>query len=105
MPSRTSKTSYLSLIVFKLNSIELKPVKTPICEVYHPEIGDIPLCTDEDSAKYRSMISCCIWIIMLGRFDNAYDTSTVSRFSMTSREGRLKAVKRVFLSLKIFSRG
>jgi hypothetical protein len=38
---------------------ELKPVKTSMSEGYHPEIDDTPLCTDEDSAKYRSIIGCC----------------------------------------------
>jgi hypothetical protein len=38
-------------------------------EGYHPEVDDTQLCTDEDSAQYRSIIRCCIWIIVLGRFD------------------------------------
>jgi hypothetical protein len=33
---------------------EFKPVKTPMCDGYHPEMDDTQLCTDEDSAKYRS---------------------------------------------------
>ena len=33
------------------------------------------LCTEEDSAKYRSIIGCCIWIILLGRFEVTYATS------------------------------
>jgi hypothetical protein len=51
-------------------------------EGYHPEIDDSPLCTEYDSAKYRSIIGCCIWIIVLGRFDIAYATSAMSRFNM-----------------------
>jgi hypothetical protein len=46
---------------------------------YHPEIDKSPLCTEGDSAKYRSIIGCCIWIIVLGRFDIAYATSAMSR--------------------------
>jgi hypothetical protein len=30
---------------------ELKPVKTPMSEGYHPEVDDTPLCAEEDSAK------------------------------------------------------
>jgi hypothetical protein len=41
-------------------------------EGYHPEVDDSPLCTEDDSAKYRSIIGCCIWIIVLGRIDIAY---------------------------------
>jgi hypothetical protein len=33
---------------------ELTSIKMPISEEYHPEVDDTPLCTDEDSAKYRS---------------------------------------------------
>jgi hypothetical protein len=34
----------------------MKSIKTPMGKGYHPEIGDTPLSTDEDSAKYRSII-------------------------------------------------
>jgi hypothetical protein len=52
-------------------------------EGYHPEVNDSPLCTGDDSAKYRSITGCCIWIIVLGIFDLAYATSAMSRFNMT----------------------
>jgi hypothetical protein len=64
-------------------------------EGYHSEIDDSPLCTKYDSAKYRSIIGCCIFITVLVRFDIAYDTSTMSRFKMLPREGHLKVVKRI----------
>jgi hypothetical protein len=69
-------------------------------EGYHPEVDDTPLCTKEDSARHRSIIGCCIWIIVLGRFDIAYATSAMSRFNMAPREGHLKAVKRILAYLK-----
>jgi hypothetical protein len=71
-------------------------------EGYHPEIDDTPLCTDEDSADYRSMIHCCIWITFLGRFDIANTTSAMSRFSISPREGHFKTVKRILAHLKTF---
>jgi hypothetical protein len=70
-------------------------------EGYYPEIDDLPLCTKDDSVKYRSIIGCCIWIIVLGRFDIAYATSAMCRFNMLPREGHLKAVKRILSYLKI----
>jgi hypothetical protein len=85
---------------------EFKPIKTPMSQGYHPEVYDSPLCTKDDSAKYRSIIGCCIWIIwiiVLGRFDIAYATSAMSRFNMLPREGHLKAVKS--LSQYISDRG
>ena len=76
----------------------------PMREGYHPEVDDSPLCTEEDSAKYRSIIGCCIWIIVLGRFDIAYATSAMSRFNMLPRKGHLKGAKRI-LYLKSFPKG
>jgi hypothetical protein len=76
-------------------------------EGYHPEVDDSPLCTEDVSAKYRSIISCyiCIWIIILGRFDIANATSAMSRFNMLPREGHLKALKRILSYLKTFPKG
>jgi hypothetical protein len=77
-------------------------------EGYHPEVDDSPLCTEDDFAKYRSIIGCCIWIIVLDRFDIVYATSAISRFNMLPREGHLKAVKKLRESCPIsrhFQRG
>jgi hypothetical protein len=71
-------------------------------EGYHPDIDDSPLCTEDNSDKYRSIIGCCIWIIVLGRFDMAYATSAMSRFHILPREGHLKPVKRILSYLKTF---
>jgi hypothetical protein len=72
---------------------------------YHLEVDDSPLCTKDDSAKYRSIIGCCIWIIVLCIFDIAYATSAMSRFNKLPREGHLKAVKRILSYLKTFPKG
>jgi hypothetical protein len=74
-------------------------------EGYHPEIDDSHLCTEDDSVKYRSIVGCCIWIIVLGRFDIAYATSAMSRFNMLPREGHIKAVTRILSYLKTFPKG
>jgi hypothetical protein len=66
-------------------------------EGYHPEVDDSPL--------YTEIIGCCIWIIVLGRFDIAYATSAMIRFNMLAREGHLKAVKRILSYLKTFPKG
>ena len=54
-----------------------KSKKIPMSEGYHPDIDDSPLCNDEDSARYRPIIGCWFWIIVLGRFDIAYATSAM----------------------------
>jgi hypothetical protein len=74
-------------------------------EGYHPEVDDSPLSTEDDSAKYRSIIGCCILMIVLGRFDIAYATSAMNRFNMLPREGHVKAVKRILSYLKTFPKG
>jgi hypothetical protein len=102
-----SEKTYIQNVIPKFESLfgkEFKPIKTPMSEGYHPEV-DSPLCTEDDSAKYRSMIGCCIWIIVLGRFDIAYATSALSGFNMLSREGHHKAVKRILSYLKTFPKG
>jgi hypothetical protein len=101
---------YIQNVIPKFESLfgkEFKPIKTPMSEGYHPEVDDSPLCTEDDSAKYRSIIGCCIyiWIIVLGRFDIAYDASAMSRFNMLPREGHLNAVKRILSYLKTFPKG
>jgi hypothetical protein len=78
----------------------LKLIKVPISEGYDPEIDDTPIYTEEYSAKCRSIISCCIWIVVLGRFNIAYATSAMSRFNLLPSEGHLKAAKRILAYLK-----
>jgi hypothetical protein len=59
-----SAITYIYNVIPKFESLfgkELKPIKTPMSEGYHPEVVlDTPMCTEEDSAKYRSVICCCI---------------------------------------------
>jgi hypothetical protein len=84
---------------------EFKAIKTPMSEGYHSEVDDSRLYTDNNCDKYRSVIGCCIWIIILVRFDIAYNTSTMKRFNMLPREGHLKAVKRILFYVKTFPKG
>jgi hypothetical protein len=96
---------YIQNVISKFEGLfgkEFKPIKTPMREEYYREVDDSPLCTEDDSAKYRSIIDCCIWIIVLGRFDIAYATSAMSRFNMLPKEGHLKTVKRILSYLKAF---
>jgi hypothetical protein len=104
LPAKT----YIQNIIPKFEGLfgkEFKLIKTLISEGYHPEIDDSPLCTEDDSVKYRSIIGCCIRIIVLGRFEIAYATSAMSRFNMLPREGYLKTDKRILSNLKTFPKG
>jgi hypothetical protein len=69
-----SAKTYIQNVIAKFEGLfgkDFKPMKTPMSEGYHPKIDNSPLCTEDDSNKYRSIIGCCIWIIVLGRFDIA----------------------------------
>jgi hypothetical protein len=93
-----SAKTYIQKVIPKFEGLfgkDFKPIKIPMREGYHPEEDDSPLCTYYDSAKYRSIIGCFIWKIVLGRFDIAYATSAMSRFNMLPTEGHLKVVKRI----------
>jgi hypothetical protein len=88
--------TYIQNVIPKFEGLfgkEFKPIKTPMSEGYHPEVDDSPLCTEDDSAKYRSIIGCCILIIalVLSIFDIAYATSARNRFNMLPSKGHLKA--------------
>jgi hypothetical protein len=64
-----SAKTYIQNVIPKFEGLfgkELNSIMTPMSEGYHPEIDDSPLCTEDDSAKYRSIIGCSIWIIVLG---------------------------------------
>jgi hypothetical protein len=74
-------------------------------EGYHPEKDDSLLCTKDFNAKYRSIVGCCIWMIVLGRFDLAYATSAMNRFNILPKERNLQAVKRILSNLKTFPKG
>jgi hypothetical protein len=80
-----SARTYIQNFILKFESRfgnELKPIKTPMSEGNHPEIYDTSMCTEEDSAIYRSMIGFCIWIIVIERLDIAYAISTKIRFNV-----------------------
>jgi hypothetical protein len=58
-----SAKTYIQNVNPKFESLfgkEFKAIKTPMSEGYHPEVDDSPLCTDDDSAIYRSIIGCCM---------------------------------------------
>jgi hypothetical protein len=64
------KTYYIQNVIPKFEGLfgkEFKPIKTPMSEGYYPEVDDSPLCTEDDSDKYKSIICCCICKIFLGR--------------------------------------
>jgi hypothetical protein len=58
-----SAKTYIQNNIPKFESLfgkEFKPIKTPMSEGYHPIVDDSPLCIEDYSAKYRSIISCLL---------------------------------------------
>jgi hypothetical protein len=58
-----SAKTYIQNVIPKFEGLfgkEFKPIKTPMSEGYHPEVHDSPLCTEDDSANYRSIIGCLL---------------------------------------------
>jgi hypothetical protein len=100
-----SAKTYIQNVIQKFEGLfgkEFKPIKTPMSQGYHTEVDGLPLSTEYNSDKYRSIIACCNWIIVLGRLDRAYATSAMSRFNILPRKGHLKASKRILSYLKTF---
>jgi hypothetical protein len=75
---------------------------TPMTEGYHPEVDDSSLCMKDYSVECRSIIGCCIWIILLNTFDMVHAISVTNRFKMLPRERHLLAVERILSCLKTF---
>jgi hypothetical protein len=58
-----SVKTYIQNIIPKFEGLfgkEFKPIKTPMSEGYHPKVDDSPLCTEDNSANYRSIIGCLL---------------------------------------------
>ena len=103
-----SARTYISNAIEKLETTIGKVFPTynsPMSEIYHPETEASPFLNPIDHSKFRSLIGCANWIIILGRFDIAYAVNTLSRFSQAPREGHLTAMIRVFGYLKKWMKG
>ena len=55
--------------------------------------------------KNRSLIVSANWSAALGRFNIAYASSTLARYSSLPRKGYYKAAQRIFSYLSKFSHG
>ena len=86
-----SAKTYIKNVIPKFESLfgeTFKTVRTPMAEDYHPEMEDSPFLSNDDAARFRSVIGSLNWVITLGRFDVNYATSALSRFNMAVTQGR-----------------
>jgi hypothetical protein len=104
-----SARTYIENVMEKLELLcgveQFHKANSPMNDIYHPETDETPLLDDEHASKYRGLIGSANWIITLGRFDIAYATMALARFSMAPREGHFKAMKRVFGYLRKYTKG
>ena len=80
--------------------VTLQKFKTPMVAGDHPEEDSSELLRDDDHKKYHSLIGLLTWSVVIGRFDVAFATGSLSRFSSCPRKGPLNRVLRVFGYLK-----
>jgi hypothetical protein len=103
-----SAKTYIQNVIPKVENLfgkVFKPIEKHMSEGCHSEMDDSPLCNEEDVAKYRFMICCCVWMINLGRFDISFAIFDMSRFNTLTREGHVKAAKIILSYLKTFAKG
>jgi hypothetical protein len=104
-----SARTYIENVMKKLEQLcvveQFHKANSPMNEAYHPKTDDTPLLDDKHASKYRGLVGSANWIITLGRFDIAYATMALARFSMAPREGHFTAMKRVFGYLRKYAKG
>jgi hypothetical protein len=82
--------------------IDLKSYETPMATNDHPELDDSGLLNHDDHSKYRMLIGCGQWAIILGHLDVMYAVQTMARFSHAPKQGHLNRMLRVFGYLKAY---
>ena len=75
---------------------EFRKWNTPFFKEYYPELDESEFISEDKITIYKSLLGSANWIITLGRFDIAYATNVLSRYTMKPREGHYLALQRVF---------
>ena len=99
--------TYVTNVVKRIEELlgeSLKSYETPMATNDHPEIDETCLLDSDDHSKYRMLIGCAQWAIIIGRIDITYATQTMAKFSAAPREGHLKRVLRIFGYLKAYTK-
>ena len=65
----------------------LKKQSSPITKRYHRELNDSKFVSEEEKAKYMSMVGTPQWLVTLGRFDIAIVVSTLSSYRVAPHQG------------------
>ena len=78
---------------------------TPMCATYRPELDDTSLLVGDEIGQCRMLVGSLQWVITLCRYDVAYATNTLARYTSAPREGHLKAAHCVVGYLKHYPKG
>ena len=106
LSSETYVKNVIPKFVTLLKKDNLKSYGTSMSSTYHPEIDESNLIKDNDKISlYRSTIGSLNWLIVLGRFDILYATSTLSRYNMAPREEHFDALIQILGYLQDNPRG
>ena len=73
-----------------------KKQSSPIHKGDHPELHDSEFLSEEEKAKYMSMISAAQGLVILGRFDITINMSTQSLYRVAPCKGHLKCIKQLY---------
>lgn len=74
----------------------IKKESIPMSPNAHPELDNSPFLNEEGIRHFQHIIGVSQWLIITGRFDIQYATCSLSRFSISPREGHLSLARGIF---------
>ena len=84
------------------HNLSLKKENIPISPDAKPEIDETDLLALDEHREFQHVIGLCQWMIIRGRIDIAFATTSLSRFSAGPRKGHLKLARKILGYLKKF---
>ena len=99
-------TTFIHGLAEKVESLmgKFRHYSTPMDSAYHPEIDNSSLLVGDEIGMYRMLVGSLQWAVTLCRFDVAYATNTLARYTSMPREGHLKAAHRAVAYLKHYAK-
>ena len=79
---------------------DLKKEVLPMRFKEHPELDDSLFLNEKEHKEFQSIIGVCQWLGFAGRFDLAYDVSSLIRFSAEPLVDHIELARRIFGYLK-----
>eukprot|EP00978_Attheya_sp_CCMP212_P009067 scaffold21363_cov33-Attheya_sp.AAC.6 len=103
--SAISSNTYIKRVTERFELLEggntLPKASIPMSSEYHAELDTTPFVSPLMATKYCGMIlGSANWLVTLGRYDVAFATNCLARYSMSPREGHYKAMRSVLGYLK-----